>query len=149
MSRSKPQILQTLTFPFRFLYYFLHLTLKRLFSTAMTITTSRLHLRAARESDLDAFHEMFSNPEVMRYWYPSSFHPSYLPPFTNPLIAKPAIGPHPHTPPSSKPTPISPRCSPLPQTVPSTSSSASTPPPRPPPSPQTPSKQRQSQRKRR
>lgn len=33
-----------------------------------TLQTKRLILRKARESDLDAFYEMFSNEDVMRYW---------------------------------------------------------------------------------
>ncbi|KAG8534363.1 uncharacterized protein KY384_001208 [Bacidia gigantensis] len=32
------------------------------------ITTDRLLLRAARQSDLDDFHAIFSNDDVMRYW---------------------------------------------------------------------------------
>lgn len=33
-----------------------------------TITTDRLSLRAISHNDLDAIYEIFSNPEVMRYW---------------------------------------------------------------------------------
>ena len=33
------------------------------------IRTRRLLLRAAEESDLEALHELFSDEDVMRYWY--------------------------------------------------------------------------------
>ena len=34
------------------------------------IRTRRLLLRGAQESDLEALHELFSDEDVMRYWYP-------------------------------------------------------------------------------
>lgn len=33
------------------------------------IRTQRLLLRGAQESDLESLHELFSDEEVMRYWY--------------------------------------------------------------------------------
>ena len=33
------------------------------------IRTRRLLLRGAQESDLEALHELFSDEDVMRYWY--------------------------------------------------------------------------------
>lgn len=38
-------------------------------SAGITLQTERLYLRTARNGDLDDFYEMFSNEEVMRYWY--------------------------------------------------------------------------------
>ena len=35
----------------------------------VTIRTARLLLRQALPSDLDDFHEIMSNADVMRYWY--------------------------------------------------------------------------------
>jgi RimJ/RimL family protein N-acetyltransferase len=35
----------------------------------VTITTSRLVLRGAREEDVESLYEVFSHPEVMKYWY--------------------------------------------------------------------------------
>ena len=42
------------------------------------ITTPRLLLRDAQESDLESLHELFSDEEVMRYWYLPT-HPSHIP----------------------------------------------------------------------
>jgi len=44
-------------------------TLKETSSSRANLQTERLILRAAQESDLDDFFEMFSNEDVMRYWY--------------------------------------------------------------------------------
>lgn len=47
--------------------------LQRLFTYEMdeskSIRTERLLLRGARENDLDDFHAMLTNDEVMKYWY--------------------------------------------------------------------------------
>jgi len=44
-------------------------TPKELSSSKASLQTERLILRAVQESDLDNFFEMFSNEDVMRYWY--------------------------------------------------------------------------------
>jgi len=44
-------------------------TLKETSSSKASLQTERLILRAAEEGDLDDFFEMFSNEDVMRYWY--------------------------------------------------------------------------------
>lgn len=38
------------------------------------IKTDRLLLREARLCDLDSFHAMFGDDEVMKFWYTLPFH---------------------------------------------------------------------------
>lgn len=40
-------------------------------SASNSITTKRLILREARKFDLGAMHKLYSNEEVMRFWYVS------------------------------------------------------------------------------
>ena len=42
--------------------------------TTKVLRTRRLTLRAACESDLAAFHEIFSNEDIMRYWSVQSIY---------------------------------------------------------------------------
>lgn len=64
------------------------------------IRTKRLLLRAAQESDLHSFHELFSDEDVMRYWYEPLHHPP--PPRYQLLTIKTYAGPVPHTPVSTR-----------------------------------------------
>ena len=48
---------------------------------AESLKSARLLLRAAQESDLDAFHAMFTNEDVMRYWYAKPFRYILAPTF--------------------------------------------------------------------
>ena len=42
------------------------------------LSTARLTLRAARESDLADFYEIFSKEDVMRYWQEDSLYVRHL-----------------------------------------------------------------------
>ena len=63
------------------------------------IRTRRLLLRAAQESDLEALHELFSDEDVMRYWYLTYF---FRPMSSIAEIKKPPTGPVPLTPKKNK-----------------------------------------------